>query len=682
MCPIRISRLTRRLALPAALLVPVLAVAQTGGSSEGNSARATKAPDTSGPARPKLKEFGPARIESNDQSSRYLLPYYFDSNGNYSNLESHVFYPPHYALVLTEDKKIKYNFDKDESTLTLWVRQPTSFERIVKALRRDLAIAAVERYNVTIMEGKKPYRFHVLPVNSAAFEFTKNKKSSDEIRGASLKEDTDVAVHFHDVSEAVARKLISDLEINVTQLLFQYTFSGISDEVCTAKFESRGVQDVDLFKKVKGKGKEGLVARHQVVNIADELVAQEIFTIRCADGATLVDLTDILMNRLANQETRTVASWGELDELTAFDPDSFKADVTTHLRTVEKEVDRNQALDAMSDAMSVAQSRATAGGIELGFSQFFSPKLEASFAGSSSQSRAGARKAFTDALKKIGMSVDWDGEKFVPKTVDVHSVADLDAKWARNLEFKYEIPEGQEGGGAILLTEDDRIATTSGKMRRQFDHRLAQVEAKMKDIAARLALEETATAKISERLPSASLRDIIHADERTISFRTDEHKDVRIEARGEHTFTNESGETGTEGYNADIRATNSVDIRADNDVNIQVDDDIDIRADDDVDIRADNGVDIVAGVNVEIDAHGVRESLRRGRRANPGMVDIEATGDVRIRAQEDNERKADGDVRIRADGTLYLNGGAIYFNGRSLREWIRNEIQHEPGRGI
>ena len=642
----RTTKLTRGLVLLAALLVPAPALAQTGDSNEGRAAPATETPDTAGPARPKLKYDGHFRLESNDQSYRYSLYYYFASNGGFSNLESPVFYPPPYQLVLTEDKKIKYEFDRDEGTLTLWVRKPTSFERIENELRRKLATVAVSRHKLTIMEGTKPYRPSVLPLNSAVFEFTKNKKRSGEVEGARLKE-ADVAIHFYDVSEAEAGKLISDLEKDVTQLLFRYSFSAISDEVCTAKFESRGVQDVDLFKKVKGKGGEGLVARHQAVNLADELVAQEIFTIRCADGGSLADLTDILMEKLATQKTRTVASWEDLDRLIAFDPDSFKADVTTHLRTVEKEVDRKQALDAMSDAMSAAQSQAIEGGVEVGYS-LFSAKAEASYADTSSESRAGARKAFTDALKKMGVSVNWDGKKFVPKTVDVHSVADLDAKWARNLEFRYEIPEGQQGKESILLTKDDRTVMTSGKMRRQFDHRLAQVEAAMEGIAARLALEETATAGISERLPSASLRDIIHADEEAVSFRTEERKHVLIEARGERTFTNDDGESETEGYDVEVSATNDVRIDADDDVRIDADDDVRIDARD----------------NVRIRARGIRENPRRGRRANAGMVEIEATGDVRIEADRDPERRADGDIRIAADGRLDLRGKEILFNRR------------------
>ena len=319
---------------------------------------------------------------------------------------------------------IRHHIDEDEEALTLWVRQPSSFELIENDLRHELSTVAVEKYKVNV-PGTDPYRISVLPLNSAIFEFTKSGDKSDHVEGIGLAEG-DIAVHFHGLSAGEAGKLVDNLEKDNTQLLFRYTFSAVSDETCAAKFEGGGVQNIDLFKKVKGKGGEGLVARHQTVNIADDLVAQEIFKIRCAEGEILADLTEILMERLGKQETRKVADWESLDALIAFDENSFKADVTKELKTVENEVTRKQALDAMSKAMSAAKSEATEAGVEIGYN-LFAAKAEGSFADSTSESKAQARKAFMDALRKTGISVEWDGDKFILKTVDIHSVADLDA---------------------------------------------------------------------------------------------------------------------------------------------------------------------------------------------------------------------------------------------------------------
>ena len=445
-----LQALVRRLALGALLTLSGGVLVQA----------AAAAGDTAGPARPKLKYDGHFSVRSNDNRPWYSLYYYFETRGGFSDLESHIFYPPPYHVVTTEDGKIKHDIDPHERTLTLWVRQPSPFACIERDLRKELFTVAVDKYSVEILPGTDPYRISVLPLNTARFEFTKTKTRSGVVDGARLKEG-DIAVHFYEVSEEEARTLVDELQRDITQLLFRYTFRAISDEVCSAKFESHGVQDVDLFKKVKGKGAEGLVVRHQAARIADQLVSDEIFTIRCAADTQFSDLTGILMNRLAKVEKREVATWDDLDKLIALDPDSFRADVTRALNTVEKMVDQEQALEAFSHAESVVRSTAGEHGVDLGFKEL-SLELSAGFADTGSESRAGARKVLTDALSKQGLSVDWDGEKFVPKSVDVHTVADLDASWARGVEFNYQIPEGQEGREAILLTAADRTATTPG----------------------------------------------------------------------------------------------------------------------------------------------------------------------------------------------------------------------------
>ena len=513
--------------------------------------------------------------------------------GSFSKLDSHVFYPSPYHLVVKEGGEIKHHFDEDDGTLTLWIRQPTTFERIEEDLRRELATVAIKQYSATIMSGTEPYRISVLPLTSAVLELTKTKKRSYEIEGAGLQEG-DIAVHFGDLSKAEIDKIVADLENNVTQLLFRYTFSGVSDETCTATFEDRGVQDIDLFKEVEGKGEEGLVARHQVVDIADQLVAQEIFKIRCAEGGLLSDLTKILMDRLENQERRDVATWEELDKLIAFDVNSFKADVTEKLDTIENKVARKQALDALSEATSEAKSEAMEGGVAVGYGPFMA-KAEASYANASSEAKSEAKRAFTDALEKRGLSVQWQGWKSEPKTIDVHSVADLYAKWAKDLTFEYSIPEGQEGREALLLTANDRTAIMPGQIRTNIDHRVLQLEDAVIRLSDQLKSEEAKMSHILTRLRN------LQADDQDITLRTsDLQKRISIEA-----LPDRDTEPPDASYNVFIRARDDVSIRADDDVRIRVRDDVSIRADDDVRIRARDDVSIRADDDVSIRARSI-----------------------------------------------------------------------------
>lgn len=533
-------------------------VAQASDSSSRSS-------DTSGPARPKLINDGNFELEDNDRTYRYSLYYYFESNGDFSNLESHVFYPPPFQLIMNDRNEVKHDFDEEAGTLTIWVRKPTNNQQIERDLRRKLATVAVERHDVKILEGKVPYRISVLPLNSAVFEFTKNNKISSQVEGAEIT-DGDIAVHFHEFSDHEARKHIEDLVKDVTQLRFRYSFSAVSDEECTAKSETQGVQDIDLFKTVKGKGGEGLVTRSQAVDIADELDARKIFTIRCADSGALADLTDILMKELENQETRQVASWEELGKMIAFDLNSFKADVVTKLRNIDKSVERDQALNAALEATSAANSTAIEGDLK-----YLGVELAASFADTSSESKAGARKMFTDALRKMGISVEWDGKKFIPKSVDVHSVSDLEAKWDRSVEFKFKVPKGLESRDSFLLTKIDRTVMTSGKERKKINHRIAKIETMVNGITERLTSEEETTDDI---------RKIIQEENDRILIGTGKDKHVQIGATGKRSLTNEKGDTETERFDLNFQATRDVEISGDDDLHVNAEDEVRINAED------------------------------------------------------------------------------------------------------
>ena len=624
------------LVLVAVLLAPSSVLAQTETVSNRevvasqDEASTTQTQSVAGWARPKLRYHGHFRLETSDGAYRFTLYYYFEQGGNFSKLDSHVFYPSPYHLVVKEgDKKIKNHFDENDGILTLWIRQPTTFERIEKDLRHELATVAIEKHSITIMKGTEPYRISVLPLTSAVLELTKSKKRSDKIEGAGLQEG-DIAVHFGNLSRPEAEKIVTDLENDVTQLLFRYTFSGVSDETCTATFEGRGVQDIDLFKKVKGKGGTGFVARHQVVDIADQLVAQEIFKIRCAEGGLLANLAEILMNRLEKREKRTVASWDELDKLIAFDVDSFTADVTEELDTIENNVDRQQALEALSNATSGAKSEALEGGIAVGYGPFMA-KAEASYAKANAEAQSEAQKAFTDALEKRGLSVQWAGWKSKPKTVDVHSVADLDAKWARDLVFEYSIPKGQEGREALRMTANDRTAIMPGQMRRNIEHRVLQLEEAMISLSDRLKVEEAATSDISGRLPEGNFRWSLNADDQSITLQTsDPQEKIFIEAGPPRS--------------PDPDASYNVYINASDDVNVRADDDVKIRANDFVSIRG----------------KGVPQRGSRNRMG--GDVDIRANDDVDIRANDDVDIRADETVDILAKRKVRIRGRKIYLN--------------------
>ena len=474
-------------------------------------------------ARPKVKHDGHFAVTRDDGSRLvgYDIYYYFQAGKSFQHVDAHVFFAPPFHLEVDDAQQIRHNIH-DDGSLTLYVVRPVDSSKIKNDLRDELLNTARKR-DIAIASGKK-YRVNVLGLKDASFEFdkkyldTRSRKwkriISQEMEGV-FTQSGEIAVHFTDLHGQAAENILGDLQSNKIQLRFRYTFAGITEESCSAKSEDRGVQDVDLFRKVAGDGREGFVARHQVANIADSLIRENIFTVRCASGAALPDLLEILTNQLNASERRTVADWALLDELIEFDPESFKADITEKLNSVKNEVVREQALDAMSKAMGEAESEATEAGLALGYSLFM-VKAEGSYAESEAKDMAEARKEFTDSLGKMGLSVEWEGQKFVPKSVDVHSVAELRAKWGQNLEVNFTIPAGGEGQDVLQLTKDDRTVTMPHRERRQIDRRLQNLEEKLASVL--LNVERAATdaerSAADTRRAVAAATDAMEATER------------------------------------------------------------------------------------------------------------------------------------------------------------------------
>ena len=424
---------------------------------------------------------------------------------------------------------------------------------------------------------------------------------------------------------------MNDLLNDTTQLSFNYTFSALAEEKCTASFQGEGVQDIEIFRQLEGEGGEGLVSRRQAAKIADDLVDQEVFQLSCPEGGMLSDLTDFLLKRLEDREERDVASWEELGGLIALDPKDFRADVTETLSTVDNSVVRDHVSDAMSAASSRTKDLEVDAKVAANFIELFSAELEGRFRNETEEAKATAKTAVRDALRKSGVSVDWQGWRCIPKTVDVHTVAEMRARWAKGVEFEYSLPKGQEGSGSRHLTAQDRTASIPGAKLRGIDHRLQKLES---IVEASRVLQE-----LDWLVEARHVLDLVHVDGEgdaqslTTTVRYGENDDgdpVEGVARLRPGYVR-------------LRASSDVDIDADDDVDIDADD-VDIDADDEVDIRADGSVLIMNRRAVE--------SRDAGRNSRYG---------VRIRSTRG------APIHIDTDGYLIIDARGIILNGRELR---------------
>ena len=481
------------LAFATTLLIFQHSNSQASEAESGGAVAVTAPTGTGSSARPKVEKDGDFRVEG----IGYTLFYYFEEGRSFESPDAHVFYTPPFHLVVDNAKNVRYHIDDESKSLTLWVRRPTSSEEIENSLREELVGAAKKSDLENIDPKTHPYRLSPLTPNFAVFEISKGWVDtttgtriplvSEQQKGI-FEQGGAVAVDFYNIPSTAALKVVENLQRGVAQVSFKYEFGGISTETCTAQSTERGVQDLDIFKKLAGEGSVGTVARHQIARIADKVIERQVFTVDCANAKVGTQLLDLLLEQLDDREgeAREVAGWDEISELTAFDADSFKADLTEAVKEIEQRDIQTKVDEAFAAATTQASSEEYGGGLGLGWAGF-GGSLEASFGETSSESEREARRAVTDALEKTGYTTEWKGRKLVPKSVDVHSVADLKSSWGRSTKFEFKVDNVGTGDGALRLTESDRTAVMPLAVRSELDERLEKLAASLRRVEDRLA---------------------------------------------------------------------------------------------------------------------------------------------------------------------------------------------------
>ena len=476
-------------------LVTIAAVAQSEDGSE---------PGVAKPARPQVDTVETVTIEG----AGYDLLVYLQEDKNLRDKDAHLYYTPLFYVVTESEKVLKHRID-DNNVLTLKIRRDPDTEGIEAAVREELIVLAKKRNPAFTLEaGTVPYRLDPLKMSKVMFTSSKRrplgangemKVLTSEPVEMSAVEVGEITVDFYLESREEAEDFIRDLQADYNQLVMKYRFAGVSDEECRAKFEGSGTRSIELFKKVTGEGGVGKVSRRQAARIADVMVRSGSVVARCAEFDTAENLMDRLMEKLGDYDTVDVANWEQLDRLIAFDADSFKADVETSVKTLKKEVTRKQILAALANAQSEARSGASGLGVSAGYGPFHA-SISRSLADTQSQDKSEARKDYEDMLAKKGLSVEWSGKRFIPKSVDVHSTAELENAWGRTFEIAYLLTAGEVGKGTIRLTQESWENAISSERERRIEQRLA----KMEEIVAKSETTSEHALKISTAAQSQS----------------------------------------------------------------------------------------------------------------------------------------------------------------------------------
>ncbi|MYJ86987.1 MAG: hypothetical protein F4044_04645 [Rhodobacteraceae bacterium] len=482
---------------------------------------ATNAPTST--VRPNSKQDGSFQLERID-GARYTVFFHFGA-GSQINVRDpkHAFWVPPYLVVHDDNKALKHQFDSEKKRLTIWIKLVRGYEDIRKAILKE--------------ESVKVDRADVIPLEKAWFKFTTFPDKESEDISDSTASDGEIAVLFNNFSQDDYNQLIKDYKSDVAQLIYSYQFKGVKEETCTATSSKEGIHKSQLFNSIQGEGSKGLVTREQAAAIADELNESQIFEVTCADGTQLGNLTQYLLDLLGSTQQKEVAGWNEIENLIGkIDSNDFRADIQDSLNTIEKEVVRDKVFESISDAFSSAKSESSAVGGKVGYGPF-AAELKAQMAEANAETNAGIKKSISDYLKNRGISVNWNGNLFIPKTINYHTVQELESKWEAQTSFQFKIPSlGQ-------FTDDTRYTKTyttilTPDQELNINNRFKVLEEAMSKIDGRLKDEEMVTTQIKNIQDTIQLetgkvtlgQDDISIDAKD-DIRIDAKDDIRIDAK-------------------------------------------------------------------------------------------------------------------------------------------------------
>lgn len=188
-----------------------------------------------------------------------------------------------------------------------------------------------------------------------------------------------------------------------------------------------------------------------MAEIAERAIQAGEYSTRCGSSEWSHYLLGKLIARLGQYKTLDLEKgWSELDKLNLFDKRDFCADFETKAKNIEKKVVREQILEALSKARGESESAEGSGGLAVGWDNF---SIGATGRGATADatSTSEARKEVKDILEKEGIYGYWEGGKFTPKTLDVHTDDTLSQEWGRDISITYLFPSAAEAMNGMDL---------------------------------------------------------------------------------------------------------------------------------------------------------------------------------------------------------------------------------------
>lgn len=257
------------------------------------------------------------------------------------------------------------------------------------------------------------------------------------------------------------------------RVMFRFAFEGDLVEPCTATLDTASLQDEGRFGSLFGEA-DGAVERRVAIEAARELVDTVAVNTRCSgdrdgDKQRLVAMLEDRLNVQRSEES--FDDWESLERY-RFDPNDVMSDVET---LVERQEDTHTKTETR-EALEWARDESGSWSVNAGWGDI-SGRLERSFADKDTLVKENLR----NVMEQRGINARWEGQRFVPRSVDVISNEQMQSVFRRNLEFRDETVIESGATRKVDLDEyrlyvNSEIAPVLGPPARELSMRLTQVD--------------------------------------------------------------------------------------------------------------------------------------------------------------------------------------------------------------
>lgn len=417
-------------------------------------------------------------------------------------------YFPLFVPVIDDQGQFMIEYDNlDEQTwyvyIQLWRDNPSAkelaYQKILGIYKNELHPKSGKYVDYSKIKEDNIYAIPVASVKVVSISgipsdvnWTLSKSEYNSIGSSDL-----LKIRLKVASKNEAKRIIDKAKFLDIRLGFEMKSKKVKYNTCNISYSE--VKESKLYNKLSGVGQEGYVHRNDLRELAKDITQQ--ISIACTieeSSRQQVELgifNDMLSAWVDNEES---VDFEKIAFAETYSSNDLKPDIyEKNLNELYNKVEREKSIETGS-----------AMGLKLGFKKF-------SFGGNKSENR----KKFERKLQENKIKVEWNGEKYIPKSIDLirFNLSLFEKAGTINSTIQY-ISEN-DIGQQLVDVEFDNYIDISSKYYVNFAARLAKVEADLDMVYNQFNLEIPLGSILPYGADSSSLRssDWLPCDGRSLS---------------------------------------------------------------------------------------------------------------------------------------------------------------------